>query len=177
MLWKYYHTKPQHMVVFLTLEIVSLPQGVKNPRFPNRGFTLLCVVLVCLHELRMAGYVQPKKCLSAAKTGFGRNSRQTKSSPKRGGFGASWGLLLAFDSHIGTQKCSNFVVRGSKTAVYCGFMGRFEANSGSAMADEQYLDQKNTPQFIPIIARIFMDCNLQKRTVGGHSRIAPTIRR
>jgi len=30
-------TKPLHMVVFLTLEIVLLPQGMKNPRFWNRG--------------------------------------------------------------------------------------------------------------------------------------------
>lgn len=40
-----------------------------------------------------------------------KKGRQTKSSPKRGGFGASKGLLLAFLSHIGTQKCSNFVVK------------------------------------------------------------------
>ena len=29
------------MVVFLTIEIVSLPKGMKNPRFSDRGFTLL----------------------------------------------------------------------------------------------------------------------------------------
>ena len=136
MLWKYYHTKPQHMVVFLTLEIVSLPQGVKNPRFSNRGFTLLCVVLVCLHELRMAGYVQPKKCLSTVKTGFGRNGIQTKSSPERGESGASWGLLLLFHCHIGTRRCSKFVVRALKMAVFRGFRGYIEANSGSAVADK-----------------------------------------
>ena len=38
------------MVVFLSLEIVLLSQGMKNPRFLNRGFTLLYVVLVCLRE-------------------------------------------------------------------------------------------------------------------------------
>ena len=43
-------TKPLHMVVFLSLEIVLLSQGVKNPRFLNRGFTLLYVVFVCLRE-------------------------------------------------------------------------------------------------------------------------------
>ena len=42
-------SKPQHMVVFLSLEIVPPPQGMKNPRFSDRGFKLLCVVLVCLH--------------------------------------------------------------------------------------------------------------------------------
>lgn len=52
-------------------------------------------------------------------------------------------------------------------AVFRGFRGYFEANSDGAVADEQYLDQKNTPQFVPIIARIVMDCNLQKRTVGA----------
>ena len=136
MLWKYYHTKPQHIVVFLTLEIVSLPQGVKNPRFPNRGFTLLCVVLACLHELRMAGYVQPKKCLSAVKTGFRRNGIQTKSSPGRGGIGTSWGLLLAFLSHIGTRKCSKFVVKCEKIVVLCDFRGHFGANWCSPVANE-----------------------------------------
>lgn len=47
----------------------------------------------------------PKKCSSAGKTGFGE-----KSSPERGESGASWGLLLVFLSHIGTRKCSKFVV-------------------------------------------------------------------
>ena len=46
---------PQHMVAFLSLKIVLTPQGMKNPRFSNRGFTLLCVVLVCLHEHGPAG--------------------------------------------------------------------------------------------------------------------------
>ena len=34
-------TEPQHMVVFLTFEIVSLPLGMKNPRFSNRGGSFL----------------------------------------------------------------------------------------------------------------------------------------
>ena len=50
MLWKCHRISPQHMVVFLSLEIVLLSQGMKNPRFSNRGFTLLYVVLVCLRE-------------------------------------------------------------------------------------------------------------------------------
>ena len=29
--------KPQHMVVFLSLEIVTLPQSMNNPQFSNRG--------------------------------------------------------------------------------------------------------------------------------------------
>jgi len=70
----------------------------------------------------------PYLCLSAVKTGFGRNGRQTKSSPERGGFGASWGLLLAFDCHIGTRKCSKFVVRALKMAVFRGFRGYFGAD-------------------------------------------------
>jgi hypothetical protein len=52
-----------------------------------------------------------QKCSSAAETGFGQNGRQTKSSPGRGESGASWGLLLAFLSHIGTRICSKFVVK------------------------------------------------------------------
>ena len=38
MLWKCHRISPQHMVVFLSLEIVLLSQGMKNPRFSNRGF-------------------------------------------------------------------------------------------------------------------------------------------
>ena len=75
-------------------------------------------------------------CISAGKTGFGRNGRQTKSSPGRGGFGASWGLLLAFDCHIGTRKCSKFVVKCEKIVVLRGFRGYFGVHSGSAMANK-----------------------------------------
>ena len=74
-----------------------------------------------------------KKCSSAVKTGFGQNGRQTKSSPGRGEFRTSKGLLLMFLSHIGTRKCSKFVVRALKMAVFRGFRGYFGANSGSAM--------------------------------------------
>ena len=35
---------------FYALEKVLLPQGMKNPRFSDRGFICLCVVLVCLHQ-------------------------------------------------------------------------------------------------------------------------------
>ena len=42
--------KPQYMVVFLSFKIVLSPQGMNNPRFSDRGFTLLYVVLVCLRE-------------------------------------------------------------------------------------------------------------------------------
>jgi hypothetical protein len=62
--------------------------------------------------------------------------RQTKSSPERGGIDASWGLLLILFRHIGTQKCSKIVVWVLKMAVFRGFRGYFEANSGSAMAYE-----------------------------------------
>ena len=31
-------TKPQHMVVFSNFELASLPQGMKNPRFSDRGW-------------------------------------------------------------------------------------------------------------------------------------------
>ena len=65
----------------------------------------------------------PYLCLSAVKTGFGRNGRQTKSSPERGGIGASWGLLLLFHCHIGTRKCSKFVVKCEKIVVLRGFRG------------------------------------------------------
>jgi hypothetical protein len=58
MLWKCHRISPQHMVVFLSLEIVLLSQGMKNPRFSNRGFTLLYVVLVCLRE-----HEQENRCL------------------------------------------------------------------------------------------------------------------
>ena len=36
--------------LILYSENVLLLHGMKNPRFSNRGFMLLCVVLVCLHE-------------------------------------------------------------------------------------------------------------------------------
>jgi hypothetical protein len=62
--------------------------------------------------------------------------RQTKSSPERGGIDASWGLLLILFRHIGTQKCSKFVVKFEKIVVLCGFKGHFGANSGSAMANK-----------------------------------------
>ncbi len=42
--------KPQHMVVFLTIEIALPPQDIKNPRFSDRGSIYLCAVLVCLHQ-------------------------------------------------------------------------------------------------------------------------------
>ena len=64
------------------------------------------------------------------------SDRQTKSSPGRGEFCTSKGLLLAFLSHIGTRKCSKFVVKCEKIVVLLGFRGHFGANSGSAMADE-----------------------------------------
>ena len=81
-----------------------------------------------------------QKCSSAAKTGFGRNGRQTKSSPGRGEFRTSKGLLLAFDCHIGTRKCSKFVVKCEKIVVFRGIRGCFGANSGSAVAQKQDLD-------------------------------------
>ena len=77
---------------------------------------------------------------SAAKTGFGRNSRQTKSSPERGGSCLQRDCFLCSKNHIGTRKCSKFVVRALKMAVFRGFRGHFGANSGSAMADEQDFD-------------------------------------
>ena len=43
-------TKTQYMVVSFSFKIILPPQGMKNPRFSNRGFTLLYVVLVCLRE-------------------------------------------------------------------------------------------------------------------------------
>jgi len=39
-------TKPQHMVVFLSPKIVLPPQGMKNPRFWDRGGSYKSVVLV-----------------------------------------------------------------------------------------------------------------------------------
>ena len=36
-------------VVFLTFEKVYVPQGMKNPRFWDRGGSYKSVVLVCLH--------------------------------------------------------------------------------------------------------------------------------
>ena len=62
--------------------------------------------------------------------------RQTKSSPERGGIDASWGLLLILFRHIGTQKCSKFVVKFEKSWFYVVLRGYFEANSGGAMAYE-----------------------------------------
>jgi hypothetical protein len=41
--------------LILYSENVLLLHGMKNPRFSNRGFMLLCVVLVCLHEHEPAG--------------------------------------------------------------------------------------------------------------------------
>ena len=86
-----------------------------------------------------------QKCSSAGKTGFGENGRQTKSSPERGGSGASWGLLLILIRYIGTRICSKIVVKCEKIVFFRGFRGYFGANSGSAMADEQYLFHCRVP--------------------------------
>ena len=75
-------------------------------------------------------------CLSAGKTGFGENGIQTKSSPERGGFCLLRDCFLCSKNHIGTLKCSKFVVKCEKIVVFRGFRGYFEANSGGAMADE-----------------------------------------
>ena len=37
-----YRVKSRHMVVFLTAEIVLLPQGMINPRFLDRGRVIMC---------------------------------------------------------------------------------------------------------------------------------------
>ena len=47
---------------------------------------------------------------------------------------ASFGtVFLCSKIHIGTQKCSKFVVKCEKIVVFRGFRGYFGANSGSAM--------------------------------------------
>ena len=84
---------------------------------------------------------------SAVETGFGRNGRQTKSSPGRGELGTSKGLLLVFLSHIGTRICSKFVVKCEKIVVLRGFRGHFGANWCGAMADEHYFNHKFTSEF------------------------------
>ena len=42
--------KPQHIVVFLTIEIVLPPQDIKQPGFRAGNPAVLCMVLVCLHQ-------------------------------------------------------------------------------------------------------------------------------
>ena len=42
-----------------------------------------------------------------------------------------------FLGHIGTQRCSKFVVKCGKIVVLRGFRGYFGANSGSAVAYKQ----------------------------------------
>ena len=59
-----------------------------------------------------------KKYSSVGKTCFGENSRQTKSSPEKGIFCASSGLLLTFLFHIGTQKCCKIVVIWVRNVIY-----------------------------------------------------------
>ena len=76
------------------------------------------------------------KCLSAEKTGFGQNGRQAKCSPGRGGNCLLRDCFLCSKNHIGTQKCSKFVVKCEKIVVLRGFRGYFEANSGSAVANK-----------------------------------------
>ena len=141
-----------------------------NVRIPDRGrgWTILgvfCVVLICWLTLRMAGYVQPKKCLSAVKTGFGRNGRQTKSSPERGGFGASWGLLLLFQCHIGTRKCSKFVVKCEKIVFFVVLRGISGLIQVVPWHTNSIFSIKENPHFrAPIVPRKQADCNCSQKT-------------
>ena len=98
------------------------------------------MVLVCLHQLRMAGYVQPKKCLSAVKTGFGRNGRQTKNQSRSRSFDLPFGLIFIFASCRNSGwliNSSKLVVNQNYSMFYRGISRLFGANSGSPMADEQ----------------------------------------
>ena len=76
-------------------------------------------------------------CSYAAETRFGRNGRQRKSSPERGGNDLLWDCLLLVSYHIGTLKSSKLVVNYGKIVVFRGFRGQIGANSGSAVADKK----------------------------------------
>ena len=76
-------------------------------------------------------------CSSAAETRFGRNGRQRKSSPERGGNSFFRDCLLLLSYHIGTQKSSKLVVNYGKIVVFRGFREQIGANSGSAVADKK----------------------------------------
>ena len=62
-------------------------------------------------------------CSYAAETRFGRNGRQRKSSPERGGNDLLWDYLLLVSYHIGTLKSSKLVVNYGKIVVFRGFRG------------------------------------------------------
>ena len=78
-------------------------------------------------------------CSYAAETRFGRNGRQRKSSPERGGNDLLWDCLLLVSYHIGTLKSSKLVVNYGKIVVFRGFREQIGANSGSAVADKKNL--------------------------------------
>ena len=85
-----------------------------------------------------------KICLSTGRTRFGRNGRQTKSSPEKGIFRASSGLLLTFSYHIGTQKCCKIVVIWVCNVIYRWFSRRISADWSSAVA-KKFKNPSNLP--------------------------------
>jgi len=88
-------------------------------------------------------YTQSKKYSSAAKTRLGENGRQTKSSPEKGIFRASSGLLLTFLFHIGTQKCCKIVVIWVHNVIYRCASRQISADWSGAVTDEQDLYHRN----------------------------------
>ena len=95
--------------ICICLERVLLPQAMNNPRFWTGDEAKK--VLFSSACTNMGWWLRTaSKMFVCRKTGFGRNGIQTKSSPEGSGFGFPRDCFFFGFYHIGTQKCSKFVV-------------------------------------------------------------------
>ena len=97
----------------------------QNPSTLSSG-AVDCAVICVGSKLALIGDRKQRgerMCSYAAETRFGRNGRQRKSSPERGGNDLLWDCLLLVSYHIGTLKSSKLVVNYGKIVVFRGFRG------------------------------------------------------
>jgi len=93
---------------FLCLEIVSLPQGIKTPGFPTGDVAIKVWFSSACTNMGGQAIHSRRNARMPRKTGFRRNSRQTKKQSRKMCFLLSLDCFMFAFYHIGTQKVVNW---------------------------------------------------------------------